>query len=186
MTRPPGRRQKRGYRVNRFIHDAADGRDTAGVQSPAPDHGRTVAWLRRTHEEQLALCAELEEIADSLPANVNRQKCIYAAKALGPLIRGAHHYEETVLFPWLENRLGATFASIRDRLKFEHCEDECFAEELNDALLKLGSGNGGVNMEATGYMLRGFFEGLRRHIAFEREFLLARPLADEGPPETRA
>ncbi|MCJ8518044.1 hypothetical protein ABID21_001074 [Pseudorhizobium tarimense] len=42
------------------------------------------ACLHRDHLEQLALCDELEEIADSLPAKVNRQKCIYAAKALGP------------------------------------------------------------------------------------------------------
>ena len=133
----------------------------------------SLAWLRQTHEEQLALCGELEEIADSLPANINRQKCIYAAKALGPLIKGAHHYEESILFPWLETG-GSASQHVRetlDRLKFEHCEDECFAEELTDALLKLGSGSP-VNMEAVGYMLRGFFEGLRRHIAFEREYLL--------------
>lgn len=134
---------------------------------------RDLAWLGRAHTEQLALCRELEDIADSLPANINRQKCIYAAKALGPLIKGIHHYEETVLFPQLQSNPDATEAlgPTLERLKFEHCEDECFAEELTDALLKLGSGDR-VNMEAVGYMLRGFFEGIRRHIAFEREHLL--------------
>jgi hemerythrin-like domain-containing protein len=134
---------------------------------------RDLAWLDRAHTEQLALCRELEEIADSLPASINRQKCIYAAKALGPLIKGIHHYEETVLFPQLQSNPDATEAlgPTLERLKFEHCEDECFAEELTDALLKLGSGEQ-VNMEAVGYMLRGFFEGIRRHIAFEREHLL--------------
>ncbi|EKF59740.1 hypothetical protein QWE_10967 [Agrobacterium albertimagni AOL15] len=134
---------------------------------------RDLAWLYRAHAEQLALCRELEDIADSLPASINRQKCIYAAKALGPLIKGIHHYEETVLFPQLQSSPDATDAlgPTLERLKFEHCEDECFAEELTDALLKLGSGDQ-VNMEAVGYMLRGFFEGIRRHIAFEREHLL--------------
>ncbi|WP_113486821.1 hemerythrin domain-containing protein [Rhizobium cremeum] len=134
---------------------------------------RSLAWLRKAHEEQLALCTELEEIADSLPASINRQKCIYAAKALGPLIKGVHHYEETVLYPWLEATASQAprMHDTLDRLKFEHFEDECFAEELTDALLKLGSGLP-VNMEAVGYMLRGFFEGMRRHIAFEREYLL--------------
>lgn len=134
---------------------------------------RTLSWIRRAHEEQLALCSDLEEIADSLPGNVDRQNCINAAKALGPLILGIHHYEETVLFPWLETRLGEAEQLNRtlDRLKFEHCEDACFAEELTDALLNLGAGRE-VNMEAVGYMLRGFFEGVRRHIAFEREHLL--------------
>ncbi|MDQ0453867.1 hemerythrin domain-containing protein [Rhizobium paknamense] len=140
--------------------------------APACEGG--LEWLARAHDEQLALCRELEEIADSLPANVNRQKCIYAAKALGPLIQGAHHYEETVLFAGLERSNGGnqTLQDTLNRLKFEHCEDECFAEELTDALLKLGSGDQ-VNVEAVGYMLRGFFEGLRRHIAFEREHLLS-------------
>jgi Uncharacterized conserved protein len=146
-----------------------------GWKTLAPGEVRSVGWLRRAHAEQLALCSELEDIADSLPANVNRQKCIYAAKALGPLIRGIHHYEETVLFPWL-NAEGAASDDLRstlDRLRFEHFEDECFAEELTDALLKLGAGDA-VNMEAVGYMLRGFFEGMRRHIAFETEHLLKR------------
>lgn len=128
-------------------------------------------WLRRAHKEQLALCLELEEIADSLPSNINRQKCLYAAKALGPVIRGAHHYEETVLFPWLEHHASLRASSeTLERLRYEHFEDECFAEELTDALLKVGSGNP-VNMEAVGYMLRGFFEATRRHIAFESDCL---------------
>lgn len=148
--------------ANQFTRD--------GALEPCP---RSLAWLRQAHEEQLSLCGELEEIADSLPGNINRQKCIYAAKALGPLIKGVHHYEESILFPWLEtgSRNAAHLRETLDRLKFEHCEDECFAEELTDALLKLGSGSA-VNMEAVGYMLRGFFEGMRRHIAFEREYLL--------------
>lgn len=135
--------------------------------------GFTLKWLDAAYREQLSLCDALEEIADSLPASVNRQKCIYAAKALGPAIKSQHVCEETVLFPWLfsqpnaEKALEETIA----RLKYEHFEDECFAEELTDALLRLGAGDA-VNMEAVGYMLRGFFEGLRRHIAFERDHLL--------------
>ncbi|MCV3764393.1 hemerythrin domain-containing protein [Rhizobium sp. TRM95796] len=130
-------------------------------------------WWLNAHQEQLHLCAELEQIADSLPASVNRQKCIYAAKALGPMIKGLHHYEENVLFPALETRgLPGDLAKTLARLKFEHFEDECFAEELAERLLLLGAGGSEINMEATGYMLRGFFEAVRRHIAFEREHLI--------------
>jgi hemerythrin-like domain-containing protein len=132
-----------------------------------------MSWIRHAHEEQLALCSALEEIADSLPANVNRQKCIYAAKALCPLMRSIHQYEENVLFPYLSQRhanSGPMLATL-SRLKFEHFEDEGYAEELTEALLRLGSGEP-VNNEAVGYMLRGFFEGVRRHIAFEKAYLL--------------
>ena len=149
-------------------------RTSQGSSKPIMADGEgSLAWLHQAHDEQLALCEELEEIADSLPSKINRQKCIYAAKALGPLFKGVHHYEETVLFPYLEHKSGGsdTLNETLERLKFEHCEDECFAEELTDALLRLGSGMA-VNMEAVGYMLRGFFESVRRHIAFEREHLL--------------
>ena len=150
------------------IRPSKNGRETAKAETAG-----SLEWLHKAHDEQLALCEELEEIADSLPANINRQKCIYAAKALGPLFKGVHHYEETVLFPYLENKASGSdnINETLERLKFEHCEDECFAEELTDALLRLGSGMA-VNMEAVGYMLRGFFESVRRHIAFEREHLL--------------
>lgn len=149
------------------------------------ERGRSLGWLKKAHDEQLALCRELEDIADSLPSSINRQKCIYAAKALGPLIRGVHHYEESVLFPWLESHVAdhPDIARTLDRLKFEHFEDECFAEELTDALLKLGSGTP-ANMEAVGYMLRGFFEGMRRHIAFENDYILK--MVPEGEGRTTA
>jgi hemerythrin-like domain-containing protein len=144
-------------------------------------------WWRQAHEEQLRLCDELEEIADSLPAGINRQKCIYAAKALGPLIKGVHHYEDTVLFPQFESKVldAPDLSKTLARLKFEHFEDECFAEELTERLLQLGSGHGNVNMEATGYMLRGFFEAVRRHIAFEREYFAAFGLAAPNDPSNR-
>jgi len=156
--------------------------------SPVPsaalnDNQRTIAWLRRAHDEQLALCNELEAIADSLPSSVDRQKCLYAAKMLGPLVHDIHEYEEAVLFPWIESERGPQLRETIERLKFEHCEDECFAEELTDALLKLGMGDV-VNMEAVGYMLRGFFEGMRRHIAFERDCLLTQ-LPPNATPQGR-
>ena len=116
---------------------------------------------------------EVEDIADSLPGSVNRQKCIFAAQALGTLMKFSHSYEEEVFFPWLEARAqdNEDLLTILKRLKFEHFEDECFAEELVEVLMKLGRGDP-VNMEATGYMFRGFFEARRRHIAFERDHLL--------------
>ena len=146
----------------------------ARLLSDRPTDAVSLDWLKRAHDAQLALCTALEEIADSLPANINRQKCIYAAKALIPLINGIHRYEEEALFPMLEVKRSGDrdMAEAIARLKFEHVEDECFAEELTDTLGRLGIGDGTVNAEAAGYMLRGFFESIRRHIAFEQQFML--------------
>lgn len=144
-----------------------------------------LATIRDAHREQLQLCDALEEIADSLPASINRQKCIYAAKALSPLVRNVHHYEETILFPRLRAAAGdiVLLEKTLARLKYEHFEDECYAEELTETLLRLGSGTQ-INQEAVGYMLRGFFESVRRHIAFEAAHLLQGGSLATGRDET--
>jgi len=154
--------------------------DYAGISrllSDRPTDAASMDWLKKAHDAQLTLCTALEDIADSLPASINRQKCIYAAKSLIPLINGIHRYEEETLFPLLQSQ-GAGDGELNEaiaRLKFEHVEDECFAEELTDTLTRLGSGDATVNAEAAGYMLRGFFESIRRHIAFEQQFMLRGP-----------
>lgn len=153
------------------------------INSVPPPRELSKQWWMRAQDDLLDLCRELEDIADSLPASINRQTCIHAARAVGPLIKIVHSYEEKVLFPALSAGSAGSedFAQTLQRLKFEHFADECFAEELSERLLLLGAGDADVNMEATGYMLRGFFEGLRRHLAFEREHLLTR-LDDDGSP----
>ena len=150
-------------------------------------HGEDpIVALRKAHSEQLLLCDRLEEIADSLPDGVNRQKCIYAARALGPMIRGVHRYEEDVVFPMIAGLLKGDekIEATLSRLRYEHCEDECFAEELTEALQHLGAGAEDTNVEAIGYMLRGFFEAMRRHIAFESEHLLSNDVLSRSQPGT--
>lgn len=131
------------------------------------------AVMKRAHREKLQLCDALEKIADALP-NVDRLKCLGTANAIVPLLRNIHHYEETIIFPAYEAATGdgnANLASTR-RLRAEHVEDECFAGEVTETLLALGHGETVENAEAVGFMLRGFFESMRRHIAFEREHVL--------------
>ena len=71
-------------------------------------HGEDpIAALRKAHKDQLLLCDRLEEIADSLPDGINRQKCMYAARALGPMIKGVHRLEEDVVFPLIAAQHGA-------------------------------------------------------------------------------
>ena len=128
----------------------------------------------RARDEQLALCGTLEGIADSLPDSVDRQACIQTARAIGPLIDRAHRMEEDLLFPALEETGTVVFdlSATLERLRIEHAGDEFFAEELVEVLMSYGAGNPVQSAEATGYMLRGFFETLKRHIAFEQELLL--------------
>ena len=82
--------------------------------------------------------------------------------------------EEEVFFPLLEqyNAYQPTLGKSIERLKFEHWEDESFAEDLSLQLRELVSNPEEVDIGKISYMLRGFFDGIRRHIAFEAEHLL--------------
>ncbi|MCK9552430.1 hemerythrin domain-containing protein [Aquamicrobium lusatiense] len=133
-----------------------------------------IAIVELAHAQMLRLCGLLEEVADSLPASVDRRKCLMIACELEPLVRGIHRFEEETLLPAYERALeqrGRGRGSL-ERLLAEHVEDECFAGELSEALLLLGRDGSVDNPEALGFMLRGFFEGQRRHVAFEREHVL--------------
>ncbi|MDW6024811.1 hemerythrin domain-containing protein [Mesorhizobium sp. BAC0120] len=129
--------------------------------------------MKRAHFEKLRLCEGLEEIADSLPDHVDRLKCLGIANLLVPLLRNVHRYEEDMIFPAYETAVGrGNEGSTIPRLLVEHVEDECFANEVTEVLLAIGHGEPITNADAIGFMLRGMFETLRRHIAFEREHVL--------------
>lgn len=137
-----------------------------GMATPA-------AMMRRAHVEKLRLCETLEKAADALP-RVDRLECLAMANAIVPLLRDVHQYEESVVFPVYEAALtpDETRLDSTRRLRAEHIEDECFAGEVTEMLLAMGHGGRIDSAEAVGFMFRGFFESLRRHIAFEREHVL--------------
>lgn len=133
-----------------------------------------IADLRSYHAKQLGMCEKLEELADSLPDNVENQACLALAQVVYPEIKRSHEFEENKLFPAARecDPDNLTLASTLERLRYEHWEDESYAEELTEALTSFVGEPESRNPEKLAYMLRGFFEGLRRHIAFEREHLI--------------
>lgn len=143
--------------------------------SPGDNAGDEVeVTLVRHHQALLGLCNQLEELADQLPDVTDHQSCLNLSRSILPLIKRAHEFEEHTVFPGLADaakREPGLGKSIQ-RLHFEHWEDESYAEELCDALHEFAIGSQEANPESLSYMLRGFFEGLRRHIAFETEHLL--------------
>jgi iron-sulfur cluster repair protein YtfE (RIC family) len=131
--------------------------------------------------EQALLCDALESIADSLPVNVDTQFCLQVARRLYPTVKQAHEFEENQLFPALEKSARRAEVKVTlERLRGEHWEDESYAMEVQEALTEFVMGPERFHHDALGYMLRGFFEGLRRHIAFEKEYLLPILNTDSG------
>ena len=138
--------------------------------------------LDRYFKSQLGVCAALEDIADSLPNEFSRNNCLLAAQRIRQIVCKSHVFEEDYLFPLLldESDNQPELEPVLARLRAEHCEDESFADEIVDALEELATVGVG-NIDKLSYMLRGFFEGLRRHIAFEKEHLVPL-LMQKGTP----
>ncbi len=132
-----------------------------------------VEGFARAREALLALCELLEQIADSIPGDIDRPICSSLTRELTPFICSIHRFEEETLYPLAQRQNGTAGQSDEtiERLKHEHLEDRCFAEELTEALRELGERKVPQNPDALGYMLRGFFEAMRRHVAFESEHL---------------
>ncbi|WP_244435522.1 hemerythrin domain-containing protein [Martelella sp. AD-3] len=153
---------------------ATDCLDTQLTQQiPETNNPASVA-MGEAHAAIQRLCEALEDVADSLPANVNRGDCRRLAEELVPALRTAQETEEMQVFPAIRRAAGArAVAEALDRLTYEHFEDLCFAEEVTDVLRRLANGST-VNTEAVGYMLRGLFGALRRHLSFEQELVAGR------------
>lgn len=126
------------------------------------------------HQALLLLCDLLESIADRLPHDLDQAECLILGRALAPMLQRIHAHEETVLFPALLGWAGVLpeIAATIDRLRIEHQVDGCYAEDVEDMLRSYGESRPSVAPDAAGFMLRGFFESLRRHVAFERQLLV--------------
>lgn len=175
----------------RSAHDGACGcapQSGPNLVWPALDPDEERPWeaavrLAELHAAKRALCARLEAIADALPNDVHACECLAVAQRLQPTLKAAHRFEEEQIFPRLRRLVGdgPRIGRALERLVFEHWEDESFAEEVADSLRLFVTDPGRRNAEALGYMLRGFFEGLRRHMAFEAE--VVRPLTEARRPD---
>ncbi|MCR9256781.1 MAG: hemerythrin domain-containing protein [Alphaproteobacteria bacterium] len=140
--------------------------------------GDPIALIRQDHIRQLEICADLESIADSLPHDVDKTLCERLSALLPVSLKLHHKDEERALLPILRQipQIAETVKTVQDRLEEEHTTDEDFADELAAALADVADLGWPENPEMLGYMLRGYFESHRRHIAWEEAVLL--PLAD--------
>ena len=136
---------------------------------------RTIAeQFRKLLVVQNELCAELEKIADQLPGPVDRHTCLDLAQRMLPLIKRAHEFEEGKVWPLLSGRLGTSkeFRDTLERLSLEHWGDEDFAEQVFHQLRDYARAPEKEKADSLAWTLRGFFQNMQRHIAFEREHLL--------------
>lgn len=140
------------------------------------------ASLERNYRKLLDACDELEAIADSLP-RPDLRLCVAAADTLEPLVEATHELEEAVLFPVLTASGRRELLETMTRLRREHLADSSTAGEVSEALHDLAIGRSTLSPDATGYLLRSFFDSMRRHVHGELELLrLVLPSTDGRDP----
>jgi hypothetical protein len=131
-----------------------------------------IVWLIADHRRQRCLCAVLERVADDLPdlpsigavLDIEQQLAAYA---------GRHFPLETALFQRLS--VDATCPSaerILNEIRHNHAIDALHAEDLSVELRRLSGASRAVPAGELAYMLRCFFDGCRRAMAYEELALL--------------
>ncbi|GBE44141.1 hypothetical protein BMS3Bbin10_02231 [bacterium BMS3Bbin10] len=136
-----------------------------------------LAWIEREHCAELNLCNLLEKIADHLLEPLDRELANTGILTLRHCVKRHVALEEGYLYPVLARRAGRDelTEAMLVQIRGEHAVDECLAHDTADQL-ELALTRGHVEKpEMLGYMLRGFFECRRRHIAWEDAIVL--PLA---------
>ncbi|MEO5323029.1 hemerythrin domain-containing protein [Mesorhizobium sp. CC13] len=126
-----------------------------------------LAALERLYGKMLRICDDLETVADTLP-KPDRRFCRRLASELDTTVAVVNRREESDLFPLLAEQAGTM---ITARLREEHEQDRSAAAGIVRALVSISRGRAIGSHEATGYMLRAYFLGVRRHIAFEQALL---------------
>lgn len=137
------------------------------VENPLTTFARLLAF-------QLHLCDELEQVADSLPHQMDRTQCRKLAGVLNSALVSVHTVEESIIFPALVQLNVSDQLTQRtvDRLISEHRIDEGYGEEVSEILMTLSEDDQVSDMNCAGYALRGFFECVRRNVHFELEYIL--------------
>lgn len=121
--------------------------------------------LGQAYRELLVLCDRLEAIADSIPHRIDAAICRVIVAELPERLKQVHALEEAILFPAVEDQ------HTIERLRAEHQHDDQAATELVSVLKAVLHGRAPLSWDAIGYMLRAFFETVRRHVATERLLL---------------
>jgi len=133
--------------------------------------------IEKEHQAELNLCDMLEKIADNLLEPLDMEMTRSGIVTMRRCLKRHVELEEKYLYPVLTKRLcpGDLAENLLEHIRFEHSSDESLAHDTADQLEQALVSGRAANPEMLGYMLRGFFECRRRHIAWEDAIIL--PLA---------
>ena len=138
-----------------------------------------LAIIEHERDQQRKLCRSLELIADQLPNEVDRSLCQKTYDKLRSKLP-IYHQNEEALFGLIGRRASRSMGldAILTQVSEEHAIHNCYAEEFYELLDALNAQRHNQNYDMIGYMLRCFFETIRRHLQWEELTLM--PLAEHA------
>ena len=131
--------------------------------------------LEEAHAGQLRHCDALERIADALPSMPGAFVSRRLVQVLDNDMRLYHADVVAGLFPLLRQRCpdDDRIGSIVDRLDIEDAEDDAMLPDVLETLRVLGDDDASTReADIAGYVLRGFFESRRRHVAWMTDVVM--------------
>lgn len=171
-------RKKTGERADRTGPEFDSPNDHMCSQE-AVSRYHVLDWLGAVQERELKLCAILEAIADELPSPLDRALAGPAVPGLRMVVPRHEVIVRQILFPHLRASWPAGAADLDamiERFSRANAMDILLAHDCADLLeASMAAGGRVENADMLAYILRGVFEGRRRHIEWEKAVLI--PLA---------
>ena len=133
-----------------------------------------MALIRAEQSLQLQLCDVLEHLADGLPGVGDRRLAQMASVGLTQGMVLHRDIGEKLLFPLMRKRGPASVGlmPLLTLLEREHAADQDQSYETAEELRALADSGRADNPGMLGYMLRGTFESLRRHVGWEKALVM--------------
>jgi hemerythrin-like domain-containing protein len=135
-----------------------------------------ISILEMDTTRHLLLCDELEALADRLCASFDLILAEDVIARIGRSLQRHVDFQERLLFPALRLRAGddERLDRMLTHIEYEHAADQGVVVEMAEALSTAIRVPYFRQMDALGYLFRCYFEGARRHSAWERRALYTR------------
>jgi len=128
--------------------------------------------LRDDHDAQLALCVELERLADMLPSLPPPRRVRRICRHIEFVTTRYFRRAETIFADALTTRPDPALRQMLASLSSMHALDAVHGEDVVAALWDGTARGRAVRPDELGYMLRCFFDGCRRAVALEEALML--------------
>ncbi|APT58311.1 hypothetical protein RGI145_15520 [Roseomonas gilardii] len=146
------------------------------------DLDQRIRALAGDHASLRQLCDRLERIADRLPHLPEMEEKQAVSRELRVLVPRHQQQEQALLAMLFPGTDGTGLRRcVLDRIRGQHALDELHARDLGGQLDAAVPGALAEDAEALGYMLRCFFDGYRRALAFEELAILTLARARLSP-----